>query len=261
MRRLAFLYCFWPALLAAQTFQLAPPQLVCDSPFFARQTRITLAFDLEGAEIRYTLDGTAPDARALRYDTPLDISQTTLLKAAAFHPDFKPSETVDLQVFRTAGAPVNISLDKPPSSIYPGGGAATLVNGRKGSADLHDRQWLGFAGDTAVVQMTFTQKKRFKTLTVSTLQQPGAWVFPPRRIEVWGAAKPDARFESLGAWNLPGPLQADSPAQSSCFIKIPLRGDKVRFLKISVQPYGPLPDWHPGKGLPAWLFLDEIMVE
>jgi hypothetical protein len=35
----------------------------------------------------------------------------------------------------------------------------------------------------------------------------------------------------------------------------------LRFLRVQARNFGPLPDWHPGAGEPAWLFVDEIVAE
>jgi hypothetical protein len=36
---------------------------------------------------------------------------------------------------------------------------------------------------------------------------------------------------------------------------------KARFVKVKAINFGKLPDWHPGKGEPAWLFVDEIVAK
>jgi hypothetical protein len=35
----------------------------------------------------------------------------------------------------------------------------------------------------------------------------------------------------------------------------------VRYIKVRAKNIGACPDWHPGSGGKAWLFVDEIMVE
>jgi hypothetical protein len=32
-------------------------------------------------------------------------------------------------------------------------------------------------------------------------------------------------------------------------------------VRVTVERYGRLPDWHPGKGEESWFFADEIVVE
>ena len=35
---------------------------------------------------------------------------------------------------------------------------------------------------------------------------------------------------------------------------------KTQYIKVYVQPEHKLPNWHGGKGLPAYVFIDEITV-
>ena len=81
-----------------------------DAPF---QLEITTA--TEGAEIRYTTNGTPPTASSgTVYTGPITISRTTTLRAAAFKPNFVPSN-VDTQTY--------LFLDdviRQPEGVAPG---------------------------------------------------------------------------------------------------------------------------------------------
>jgi hypothetical protein len=35
---------------------------------------------------------------------------------------------------------------------------------------------------------------------------------------------------------------------------------KIRCLKVVAGPVKKLPEWHPGKGKPGWVFFDELLV-
>ena len=53
---------------------------------FEKPIIVTLSAPLQpGAEIRYTLDGSAPTAKSLKYTRPFTVSETTHLRAVAFH--------------------------------------------------------------------------------------------------------------------------------------------------------------------------------
>ena len=36
---------------------------------------------------------------------------------------------------------------------------------------------------------------------------------------------------------------------------------EVRYVRVRAEALAVCPDWHPGKGTPGWLFVDEIVVE
>ena len=40
-----------------------------------------------------------------------------------------------------------------------------------------------------------------------------------------------------------------------------LEGVEARYLRVSARNYGTIPDWHPGHGDGAFIFVDEILVE
>ena len=37
-------------------------------------------------------------------------------------------------------------------------------------------------------------------------------------------------------------------------------GERIRYLRLRAENSGFLPDWHPGRGQPSWIFADEIVV-
>ena len=40
-----------------------------------------------------------------------------------------------------------------------------------------------------------------------------------------------------------------------------LGGIEARYLRVSARNFGTIPDWHPGRGEAAWIFIDEILVD
>ena len=61
---------------------------------------VTLACDLEGAEIYYTLDGSFPTEKSLRYTGPFTIDTTTTVRAIAVKADYLKSEVTAMRIVR-----------------------------------------------------------------------------------------------------------------------------------------------------------------
>jgi mono/diheme cytochrome c family protein len=76
---------------------LAPPTMLPPGGGFSSPVEISLAAE-SGAEIRYTLDGSEPDASDRRYDKPIRITRPTILRARAYKEGFTRS-IVDQAVF------------------------------------------------------------------------------------------------------------------------------------------------------------------
>lgn len=261
MKHLLIVFLLIPAMARSQRFQLAPPQIRVDSFFFRQSARVTMEFDLDGASIHYSTNFQTPTDSTPLYQKPVVLNESATIRARAFHPDYAAGPVAEQHVVKVKLAPDSVVLLTPPDSLYPGKKNTALFDLQKGSRNLKDGAWLGFRADTVVVQAFFKQTVSCRLLQVSTLFDSGAWIFPPARVEVYGASG-DKEWQYLGAW-MPreGATLQDRPAQYELFEKVVLRPAQVQRLEIRVIPFGPLPQWHAGSGKPAWLFLDEIILQ
>lgn len=67
--------------------------------FYESPFEVTITTETPDAVIHYTLDGSEPtESRGARYENPISINTTTILKAMAFKPDFK-STNIDAQTY------------------------------------------------------------------------------------------------------------------------------------------------------------------
>lgn len=250
-----------PAFLWGQRYQLAAPGINADSVFFFKSTNVQLEFDLDSATILYTTDGALPIGNAPVYKKPFTLTETTTLRAKAVHPEFLPSLFVEKQVFKVPLRPDSVYLQTTPDSAYAGKGAATLFDLQKGEKDLHSGRWLGFKGDTIVLELFFKEPIMSKRLIFSTLFDAGAWVFPPAAVEVLGA-ETGKDWRPMGVWSARSDTSwKERPARYELFERVVLRPVAVERLRIRIIPFGRLPEGHPGAGRPAWLFLDEIFFQ
>ena len=74
------------------------PYLASGNQLFLQSTRISLACETDGAEIRYTLNGAEPNKNSDLYHSPIDIEKTTLLKMKAYHSDLMTSTPVEILI-------------------------------------------------------------------------------------------------------------------------------------------------------------------
>ena len=75
----------WDTNMVVDPVRIAPWGTPMRPHLFEQPITVTLATPLQpGAEIRYTLDGSAPGATSARYTQPLVFTDTTRLRAAAF---------------------------------------------------------------------------------------------------------------------------------------------------------------------------------
>lgn len=238
--------------------ELAPPVLEMDSVWFRTDGRIRLKLGLENVQLRYTLDGNDPDPTSPLYEGPVKVRENGRIKAKAFSDCCKPSKTVQLDFFRIgpAWSVKNAILAEQPNKKYPGGGWKSLVDQTKGSTDFRDGNWIGFEGSDAQLTLELTQKQTASSLIISCLSDPGAWIFPPGAVEVFGS-KNGKDFRPVARQTVEW-TQSDLPSGMH-YLSVDFLPVKYKFWRITVKNYGKLPGWHPGAGNSAWLFLDEIL--
>jgi hexosaminidase len=79
---------------------------------------------------------------------------------------------------------------------------------------------------------------------------------PPRNIEIM-ISDDNKTFKSIKKMDLSTGVKIESFVQQ---LNIAVGNNNARYLKILAENYGKLPEGHPGKGTPAWLFVDEVSV-
>ncbi|HEQ60530.1 MAG TPA: DUF2961 domain-containing protein, partial [Firmicutes bacterium] len=83
---------------------------------FVQEGEIILETATEGAEIRYTLDGTEPTLDSLLYREPIPLSETTTIQARAFKEECYPSRVATFEIVRAE----EYRRPDQPDEVVPG---------------------------------------------------------------------------------------------------------------------------------------------
>lgn len=247
---LSFFLAFGNAV--AQPLQLAPPQTA--STRLSAKAGQTVAFDfrLEGAEIRYTTDGSDPTAASPVYTKPLKIKGLQAIQAKSFKPGFLPSDATTVQLVKPGKVAIDSLTISPAPKKYVANGWKTLCDGQLGDDNFHEN-WLGFDATEVTATLFFKKKTKVSKISVGYLQQQGAWIFGPASVRVF-----DENGQLLASLTLA--RAAEQQASGLSFISTALPEGKYKSLTVKVLALPAIPDWHPGKGSPGWLFLDEVLM-
>lgn len=151
----------------------------------------------------------------------------------------------------------SISLTHPPSPKYPGSGPESLINGRLGSRDFHDPEWLGFEATDLEALIDLGSTRSIKKVTCHFLQEQGSWIFLPGKVEI-ALSKEGNDYHELSEAELPLAEDYLSKVEAVTF---PVTEAEVRYIRVKAWNRGTCPEWHAGAGGKAWLFCDEIVVE
>jgi hexosaminidase len=79
----------------------------------------------------------------------------------------------------------------------------------------------------------------------------------PKSVAISGS-KDGINFQKLGNVVIANESNPEDRVEN---VLVKIKGRKLIKIKIEANNFGPLPESHPGKGSPSWLFVDEIEIE
>lgn len=210
------------------------------------------------SNIYYTLDGSEPNEKSFIYDKPIIINDTCIVKAVAIKEGYKPSETIEVEIF--ASEPIrDIKGFTNPTKVkkYNKNGVYDLIDGKKGTKDYTDGSWLGYTEDLDVV-VDLGEIKEIKNIMIGFLQDTRAWIYFPQYI-TFEISKNGLDYKPLGEVK---------ELQSVPRREVEVKNIKVnsnesfRYLRVFAKGEGDCPKWSimAGEG-PAFMFVDQITID
>ena len=104
----------------------------------------------------------------------------------------------------------------------------------------------------------FKQPTEFSSVQINTCVEKGDWVFDARGFSV-EVSEDGKNFTQVASENYPVATKDDPNGVLTH--KLTFDTQTARYLKVKAISERRIPDWHPGKGNLAFLFVDEIVVE
>jgi uncharacterized membrane protein len=241
-----------------KALKLTSVQLKNRAVVFKQRYQLQLGNPIKGVDIRYTTDGSVPDSmHATSYKPGTIITQSTVIKARAFKAGWIGSDTAQFNVYKCLYTPDSVSFLTYPDSKYKGDGPKTLIDKELGGGNFGNGKWLASQKDLAIL-MWFNKPVDPHILSLSVMRNIGSQIFLPSAVEVWGGADQD-HLKLLGAVNTVAPGKDDPFALLS--IECPLKTSvHISCMKLIAKPLKTVPAWHPAKGKPGWVFMDEVFI-
>ena len=209
------------------------------------------------AEIRYTLDGTEPTANSTLYTGAIVLQKSAKIRAAAFRNGKRSSVTSqDIRFNKATACPVELLQPTHKNYTYKGG--ATLTDGLLGDKGFGTGRWLGFSGNDLEAVIDLKQNTDVSSVSLNTCVDKGSWIFDARNIEVSVSADGKS-FTKVASKSLPA-LEEQTPDNIYTY-ELTLPQTTTRYVKVTATSEHNIPEWHGGKGKPAFLFVDEISVK
>lgn len=242
--------------------KLNPPRLGNKIRVFEDSMTIDLYHPVRDVDVRFTLNGSAPDSiTADRFSGSTIVKETTAIQARAYKPGWLSSEPATLYVYRRAHTPDTALLLSRLNRVHTAKGAETFFDGELGTFNANSPAWAnnwgGVIGNDLELLLRYDSPRLVSSVSLNVLIELETFLFPPSAIEVWGGPSAEA-LRLIGRTSPAMPTAYRKPyiELTDCTVT-PTR---VAYLKIVANPVMKLPEWHKRKGKPALLLVDEILV-
>ncbi len=209
-------------------------------------------------EIRYTLDNRPPTAASPLYAGPIALDRSATVMAGLFRNGLLQGKVVTVPFLTHLACGKRVSYGRPWSAKYAAAGAATLVDGRKGTLHYSDGAWQGFEQNNLEVVIDLGRKMEIHRISSSYLEEINSWIFGPSRVTYAFSDKGEV-YITLA--DLPGAATHDQPDPAVQTFSRDFEDIEARYIKVVAANLGLCPPGHAGVGEKAWLFADEIIVE
>ncbi len=242
-----------------EKLKLSRPMFVNDG-VIKKHEEVVLKHPMPGVIIWYTLDGSEPDtANGAVYEHSFDFAETSIIKARACKDGWNCSDVLEVTCFVEGTKPNHIELLTTADPQYPGEGAQSLIDGRKGVADvLKEPSWLGYREQPFIAGFDFDgDLPEVKKIVLSFGRNIGGHCFPPDEVEVW-AGEDKNKLALIKKMKIEQPTGYDALKVEA--LSIPLESSTHKYYKVVAKPIAKLPQWHSGKGKKGWVFIDELFI-
>lgn len=210
---------------------------------------------LEGAQIYYTTDGSQPTEESLLYTRPVVIDKSMEVRATAFRGG-KPSRTFSQTYSFNKATLKPIQISQPAHQSFTFDGAALLNDGLTGNSNYRSGRWIGFNNKDLSATIDLMDQTSVSEVGVGTYVLTGDWIFRPSSIVI-SVSDNGSDFKEVRREDIE---EVDSHIFEQKKHLITFDTIQTRYVRVDVYSLKQMPDWHPGKGKPAFLFVDEISI-
>jgi len=230
------------------------PWFIVDNLVFEDSTDVGICALKPEYSIYYSIDGGEPQS----YTGPFCVKKNCEISAWCESPDGLASFRTFTRLTRIEST-FDVEIRTHYNRQYSAGGDKGLIDGIRGEENFRLGGWQGYQ-DTdfeAVVDMKKIQS--VTSIATGFLQDAKSWIWMPRWVEF---------SLSVDGVNWSEPVKiANEVAPEDMIVRIQdMEYDvpgkvEARFVKVLAKNLGTIPEWHPGAGNPAFIFVDEIMIE
>ncbi len=157
------------------------------------------------------------------------------------------------------GLQTHSCLGSRPSEEYNGTTELPLVDGRLGSTNYRDGEWVGYFGPSAFQgHFGWNETIKIDSIKINFLQSRLSWILVPEMVELDIYVEDDVLYRT--EW-----FRKSTPSEEGTFIETLLVAppggfEATKKLTITIPNTEHLPSNHPSAGQSVWHFLDEVQI-
>jgi len=190
------------------------------------------------------------------YKEPFIIDETTIIQARSQKQEASVSGVVQSELVRRK-ADWKIELFSEYNNQYTAGGDMALIDGIRSREDFKSGDYQGYWGNDVVAVVDLGSKTAVESIYLSCLMDTRPWIFPPKAVKIEVSSDNENWTEfTYKTVNLEGEYDV---------IDQVLIGESdfalCRYVRVTAENWGPIPDWHISAGEKPWIFVDEIIID
>ncbi|MBO5876092.1 MAG: family 20 glycosylhydrolase [Bacteroidales bacterium] len=220
---------------------------------------VSVVLEAQGeTPIRYTLDGSEPTVDSPLYTEPVKITESCTLKARSERGGQMSGRTFEksFTAHKAMGRPVRLVTTTHPN--YTFNCPDLLTDGLVGEGPYNSGDFAGWYNQPfeVVVEMDGAE---YSEVTLSTIVFKYDWIMNPTSFTVL-TSEDGENFTEVAHVDIECVGQMDD-ANGCQDYTLTFSQTSAKYLKVIAGCCTSLPEWHPGAGHPAFLFVDEVIVK
>ncbi len=211
------------------------------------------------AAIRYTVDGTELTSSSPLYAGPFVVSESPATVKAVAIRDGIGSEVYSKQVLANKAYCKRLTVNTEKAWNYKWQKGEALVDGLRGGTNFNTDSFVAWNEEPMDVTLDLgSTDMTYSSVSLCILVDKLNYIFAPSSIEV-SLSDDGVNYISAASVN----VVTDNPDAPDGLREIPVNFTETnsRYVRIKAPVLYPIPDWHPGHGHHAFVFVDEVVVQ
>lgn len=263
--------------LFAEKLNLSTPEMQNTNAIFNDSIKVIFEeAKVKNIDIRYTLDGSEPEENSPLYTAPIELTQSTLVKAKSMKEGWLDSPVFERMMLKNNHHIVDYKLNNRLVKNFSishhvdftfQDNERVLFDGKKGKRVYRGtsieeaKTWLGVVEEDLEIEVKLKDVDQINYVTLSILENQDMKALYPKRIEVFGKSS-QGNYELLNALNIP--VQKDPDERISYFkdftLAVDLKGyNEVKVVGVGHGKFPDAPVYRKSIKRNAWIFADELI--